>query len=410
MASNLKSDHPDAAWRLDLRRIGAISAGHFYSHLGILLLPPLFPILKDVFAVSYTELGLALACLNFATLILQAPCGALVDRFGAVTILLAGHLLMSLAMLAIGFTQSYAMLLVLMTLAGVGNAVYHPADYSILSATIAENRLGRAFSIHTAAGHFGFAAPPLIILYLANWLGWQGAMITAGLLGVAIGLIIWLNRAALGTAGTSKPAQPHTAKQQWQLVTSLPVLASFAFFTMIAVSQGGLTGYSVASIALIHEIDLTLAAWPLTAFLTLSAIGVLAGGLIADRTRRHGWICMGCYGLMTVLLIPLALAVLPFWLTLVIFAIAGFANGFLSPARDLLVRAVTPQGQAGIVFGFVTTGFNVGGLIAPVVFGAVMDWLAPRDLFLAVSIACLLTIATIYAGQRLQTRNTDRAP
>ena len=156
-------DAATATPRHDLRVVSLIGTAHFFSHFYILALPPLFPLLRDVYEVSYTALGLALAVLNGVTALTQAPVGFLVDRYGWRTALLV-LALFSLATGLIGLFPSYPMLLALMVLAGLGNSVFHPADYAILSSAVDQRRMGRAFSIHTFGGHAGFAlAPPMIV-------------------------------------------------------------------------------------------------------------------------------------------------------------------------------------------------------------------------------------------------------
>ena len=81
-------------------------------------------------------------------------------------------------------------------------------------------------------------------------------------------------------------------------------------------------------------------------------------------------------------------------------SLAGFFSGVIMPSRDMIVRAVTPPGSFGTVFGFVSTGFSLGGIVAPLVFGPVMDHGAPRLVFLGVAALCLVSMATVVSRGR----------
>ena len=174
-------------WTLSL-----ISLGHFFSHYYGLVLPPLFPFLKAEFGVSYIELGLAMTAYMLLGGIMQSPVGFLVDRIGPRSVLLAGLALNVFAVLFMGFVGSYWMLLFLAVLAGLGNSVFHPADYAILNGTIRESKLGRAFAIHTFSGFLGGACAPVTVLVLAQWTDWRTAVIATGVAGlIALAIMYW---------------------------------------------------------------------------------------------------------------------------------------------------------------------------------------------------------------------------
>jgi MFS family permease len=396
-------DGTTATPRHDRRVISLIGTAHFFSHFYIIILPPLFPLLRDVYEVSYTALGLALAVLNGVTGLTQAPVGFLVDRFGPRTLLVAGLALFSLATGLIGLFPSYPMLLALMVLAGLGNSVFHPADYAILSSAVDQERMGRAFSIHTFGGHAGFALAPPTIVFLTGAFDWRIALALAAAPGLVVSLLLALSgdlrRTAAGPArvGAARPARGLAGVR---LLLSGPILMALLFFAMLAVSNGGYTSFSVAAIASLYQVPLAQANLPLTLYLACSAVGVLAGGWVADRTPQHHLVVGGSF-----LLVALASALIPKLLpplavTAGLFALAGFFSGLVAPSRDMMVRAVTPPGASGKVFGFVTTGFNVGGIAAPLLFGAVLDYGDPGMVFWTVSALSLLTLLVVYATAR----------
>jgi FSR family fosmidomycin resistance protein-like MFS transporter len=390
----------------DVRVTWLVSFGHFFAHLNVLVLPPLFPLLTEAYGVGYTSLGLALGVLNVTTLLTQAPIGVLVDRFGAARILIAGHMLFAFAVAMTGVWPSFAVLLVLMVLAGLGNAVYHPADYAILARAVPRERMGRAFGIHTFGGYLGFAAAPVATVGLAELLGWRWALVLIGLAGMLLGLVLVTNRELLGQPrGGTSTARSASGGAGLDLFTSPPILLSLAFFALLAMAQSGFSTFSVAALTRLQGFTLVEASAPLTGYLVGTTVGVLIGGWAADRTDRHGLVVALCFLVTALFAALLALVRFPLVETIVLFVLAGIAGGFVSPSRDMLVRRVTPPGASGRVFGFVTTGFNIGGFLAPPLFGLVVDLGRPELVFWLVAVLSLLTLLTVTA-----TANASRAP
>jgi MFS family permease len=170
----------------DLRLIGAVGAGHFASHFFQLALPPLFPLLREEFGVGYVSLGLVVSVFYGASSVGQAVSGFLVDRFGARPVLLAGTVALAGATGAAGFAGSLPVLIAIALVAGVGNSVFHPADYAIFNTAVDPKYLGRAYSVHGVAGALGYAASPAAVGGLAALFGWRGALVAVG-----AGGLIW---------------------------------------------------------------------------------------------------------------------------------------------------------------------------------------------------------------------------
>ncbi len=387
------------------RVVSAVSAAHFVSHYYILLLAPLLPFVRADYGVSYTEIGIALAAFNIVTAALQAPAGFLVDRLGARIPLIGALLIGGGAFVIAGLFHSFWLLVGMFALAGVGNAVYHPADYALLSHHVPSERIGQAFSVHTFAGMLGSAvAPPTLLLMQSVW-GWRGAFVGAGLIGFAVAALLVAMRE--GTEAAPAHAQPAPAGGEspagWRLLVSPAILLNLLFFVLLAVMSGGINNYSVAALGTLYATPVATANAALTGNLTLSALGVLAGGLLVGRTSRHGLVAalgLLAMALMLVLVAEFDLGSLPL---IAAMTAAGFFSGVIMPSRDMIVREVTPPGSFGKVFGFVTTGFNIGGIIAPLLFGAIMDHGSPRLVFLTVAACTLLAIMTVATRPRRRT-------
>jgi len=371
--------------RRNVQVLALIGSGHAVSHFYLLALPPLFPLLRDQLDVGYAALGLLVTLFNVATGAAQVPAGFLVDRFGARRLLLLGLAIMGAAMTTLGFAPSYGLMLVLVAVAGIGNSVFHPADYAILSASVDRAWLGRAFGIHTFTGNIGFMLAPGGMIALTALLGWRGALSVAGLLAFAVlGAMLACGHllrddVTRADAGQRRAAAPTSARS---LLLTAPILLLFSFYVLNAMFTSGVQSFSVTALNGLHGIDLAFANIILTAFLIAASAGVLLGGMVADHTDRYVVVTVGAFGTVAGLMLAVALLPLPAVVMLGVFALVGLLQGSVRSSRDMLVRKVTPAGATGRVFAFVMTGLNVGGAITPVLFGLLLDHGAPQFVFL----------------------------
>jgi MFS family permease len=405
-----RDTHTAGTAAAEIQTLAVVSGAHLVSHLHIMVIPVLMPLLKDRMNVGFFELGLALTVFNVVSGLTQAPMGFLVDRIGARKVLLAGLALGGLAFVSLGMFSFYAWLIVAALLAGLANCVYHPADYAILSDSVSESRIGRAFSVHTFAGFAGSALAPPLLLGLAAVGGLGSALTGAGIFAWIIAAIVFLTPAA--PSGRHAPSTAAVAaKVDTASVVTPTVLALTVFFTLLALAHSAMYSFSVVALIAGHDMSLEGANAALTAYLTCAAVGVLVGGQLADLTRRHGDVAAAGYGLAALIALAIVLFSLPVLVLVAAMGLVGFLAGIIQPSRDMLVRRAAPPGSAGRVFGIVSTGFNIGGIVGPLMFGWLMDNGAPRAVF-GVAVVFMIATALFAAieGRRRGAGLPDRTP
>ena len=387
-------DAPDA--KRETLVLGLVSFAHLVSHYYMLILPPLFPFLMLRLNTGYVELGFAMTLFGITSAVTQAPIGYAVDRYGARPLLIAGLILGGLAYGSFAFVPTYPWLLVVAVLAGLANSVYHPADYSILSHTMSPSRMGRAFSIHTFAGHIGFAVAPPILILTATKISLEAAFLVTGIIGLLTGVLLFAPRFPVGAPSKAKSGTPMPS-----VSLRNPVILNLTlFFLLLVMATNGVSSFSVAALTQGYGVDITLASTALTAFLTFSGFGVLAGGWLADQTKRHGDVAAIGFSLTALVILFIALAAPGPVMLVLAMSLAGFLSGLIAPSRDMMVREAAPKGAEGRVFGIVSTGFNVGVAAAPLLFGYVMDLGYPRWIFGGVVLFMLLAVAQSFVARQ----------
>ena len=293
-----------------LRTLAAISTAHWVSHFHLFVLPMLFPFLKQQLGVGYIELGFALTVFAVVSGLTQAPIGYLADHIGARKILLMGLTLGGFALIMLGLHLSYPWLIASAVLLGLANSVYHPADYAILSAHMDEARMGRAFSVHTFAGFLGGAVAPATVAALVATVGGHGALIVTGAVGPLVALLLVIVGIPDARAADR---DPDAARAPRQAIITPALIVLTIFFTLLSLSSAGIGNFGVVALMSGYGVSFSTANVALTAFLGASAVGVLAGGFLADHTQRHGQVAAACFAVNAAIVLLIAMVALPGW-------------------------------------------------------------------------------------------------
>jgi MFS family permease len=391
----------------DTRIIALIGTGHFLSHFYMLCLPPLFLVWREEFGASYAELGLAVALMSGTTALLQTPVGFAVDRYGARPFLVGGTLIMALSISAMAFAPGVWALWLLAILSGVGNSVIHPADYAILAGSIRQERMGRAFAMHTFTGNLGFALAPPIVALLMTVMGWREALLLVGLLGVPVVGAILLQSRVLKDQGKPKNAA-EAGQSGRELLLSRPMLLFFAFFLLSASAGSGIQAFVITVMGKLWATPIATASMVLTGYMVGATGGTLVGGWVVDRAKGGG--LMGFVTILTLiamgLFLVLGLVALPEVALPGVGLLAGLAMGASRTPRDVMLKDACPPGQIGKVFGFVSAGLPLGGAITPVPLGFLIDMGYP--ILVLPVVAALLGLSLLCAGgARASSRKTQ---
>ena len=374
---------PAPPLRQDATIIGLVGLAHAVSHFSQLLLAPLFPWLKAEFNVSYTELGALLTVFFVVSTAVQAASGFVVDRFGPRPVLLGGLGLLGLAALCYAGSTSYAMLAASAVLAGVGNGVFHPVDYTLLNQKVHASRLGHAYSAHGITGTLGWALAPALMVPVALAAGWRVAMLTAAAVAFGVlAVLLWQRHRlvldgvpaagpAMGAASAANPALP--AEGTFDFLRIPAVWMCFAFFFFYAMALSVVQSFAPAAARALHDVQPAWVAACLTIYMLGSASGMVVGGFLASDPSRCERIVATGMGLAACIALWMALGPVPGWAVPVLFGVMGAVTGSASPSRDMLVKRSTPANASGRVFGVVYSGLDTGQAVAPLIFGRLMD-------------------------------------
>lgn len=367
------STSPLPPLRQDAGVIGLVGLAHMVSHFSQLILPPLFPLLRESLQVSYAQLGLLMTVFFVVSCVVQAASGFLVDRHGPVPVLFGGLALIGTAAVGFSLSHHWWSLAVFAVVAGVGNGVFHPVDYTLLNRKVSPRRLGHAYSVHGVTGSLGWALAPALLVPIGVAVSWRAATLAAAAVAWGVLLVLWLNRRTLHLPKASPAAQAAADADGFGFLRIPAVWTCFAFFFFFAMALSVVQAYAPEAARQLHGVPLQLMAACVTVYMVCSAGGVMLGGfLISDPTRCEKIVAAG-FGVAASIALVLGLADIPGGWVPVLFGAMGFAGGIAGPSRDMLVKRSTPEGSSGRVYGVVYSGLDIGQAVAPLVFGPLLD-------------------------------------
>ena len=364
----------------------------------------MFPWLKSEFGFSYAELGLLMSIFFVVSCIVQAASGFLVDRVGARPVLFAGVGLLVLTALLYSQSNGYAMLVLAAVIAGCGNGIFHPVDYTLINHKISPPNLPYAYSLHGVIGYLGWAAAPAFMVIVANLTDWRTAFLSAAILEVIVLLILFWNKDYLyddvkerhaQSKATTEASNPGGVTASTFAFLKLPAVWlcwTFFFFSMAATS--GMQSFSPSALFKIYELPVATGSYFLTLMSLGSAGGVLLGGYIASRIKASEKVVSICLSIGMAMTLLMASGWLPMDFIAILFVLLGTGLGVAAPSRDLMIRSATPIGASGRVYGIVYSGIDLGAAIGPLIFGIFMDANLPKLLFIGVALFQLMIILT----------------
>ncbi len=393
----------------DASVIALVALAHGVSHFSQLLLPPLFPWLKDAFGVGYTQLGLLMTVFFVVSCVVQAASGFWVDKHGPRPVLFVGLGLLAVAALGMAASTHYFMLMAFVALAGVGNGVFHPVDYTLLNRKISTPRLGHAYSAHGISGSLGWALAPALMAGVAFAASWRWALVCAALVAAVVWCVLWWRRdlldlppvAPAAAARTPTPA-PAAVESGFGFLRLAAVWWCFGFFFFYAMSLGVVQAFAPSAAMNLHGMPLAWLALCVTAYMVASASGMVGGGFLASQPERSGRVVGIGFGCAALAALCVAVLPLPAWMVPVAFATMGLCAGLAGPSRDMLVKRATPVAASGRVYGVVYAGLDIGQAVAPLIFGVLMDQGRYQAVWLGLVAVQAVLIASAFQVQRVR--------
>ncbi len=388
---------PAPSFKHDATVISLVGFCHGTSHFFHFVLPTLFPWLMRDFGLTFTQVGATMTVFFVVSGVGQALAGFVVDRFGALRVLYGGVGLLAISALGIAGAQNFPMLLAAAAVAGLGNSVFHPADFTLLNRSVSTERLGHAFSVHGLSGSLGWAAAPVFVAGIAETLGWRAAATGASIVGFLALAFLFLNRRQLVEGALSGDARKPKGGT-FDFLRSSVVWMCFLFFLVAVMAFGALQNFAPPILERMYGVSLTFAASGLTAYLLGNAAGIATGGFFAKGQHQERVVAVAL-SFAALCAIALASGAVPAWSIVALMGLMGFGSGFTGPSRDILVRraATSMFGTSayGRVYGFVYSGIDTGLALAPLAFGPLMD--AARYSHVLWSVAILQSLAIVTA-------------
>ena len=398
----------------DAQTIGLVGLAHGISHFHHLLLPTLFPVFAHEFGLSFAELGLLMTVFFAVSGIGQTVSGFVVDRLGARPVLFAAMVCFVAAGVctaSAGLVGSpYAGLVLAAVLAGLGNAPFHPVDFTILNHRVSVPRLGHAFSVHGISGNLGWALAPVFLIGLQGLTGsWRVACLAATGMTLVVMAVLWWRRDALDDRAAAATHHTPTKHAHATPVLSLGGLLAmptvwlcFSFFFWSTAALSAVQSFASPALQQLYGLPAGLTAFVVTGFMLAGAAGMVLGGFLVARVQRLERTIGAAMAASAGVMVLTATGALPPLLAAAGVALAGFGTGLAGPSRDMLIKRATPAGATGRVYGLVYSGLDLGFAVSAPMFGHWMDHGQPAWIFGGAAGALVLAIlSATWVGSRV---------
>ena len=386
--------------RKDAEVIGLVSVAHGTSHFYHLILAPLFPWLKVEFGLSYAELGFLMTMFFIVSTIMQAAAGFWVDHSGPLKVLFFGVAMLAISAIVLSFSSGYWSLLLGACLAGLGNGVFHPADYTLINRRVSPERVAHAYSMHGVSGALGWAASPAVLVAVTTFAGWRQALLVAsGIAFVMLAVLYWRRQVLMGSQeqrDREEIARKNTSALSFDYLKLPMVWMCWGFFFLSALALSGVQSFAPTAMQLLYDLPIALTTTAYSSYMLASAGGMFIGGFVATRARFPERVIAIGFILGSSISVLIAMTVVSGSTMMSLFTVMGFCVGIAGPSRDLMIRSATPKEASGRVFGTVYSGLDSGLAIGPLMFGLLMDWKMVPGVFILIAVFLMMALLTAY--------------
>ncbi len=386
--------------RTDAEVIGLVSVAHGTSHFYHLILAPLFPWLKIEFGLSYAELGFLMTMFFVVSTIMQAAAGFWVDHSGPLKVLFFGVATLAISALVLSFSTGYWSLLFGACLAGLGNGVFHPADYTLINRRVSSKRLAHAYSMHGVSGALGWAVSPAVLVTVTTFAGWREALLVASAIAWTIlAIFYWRRHVLMGSQeerDLEESARKNSSAFSFDYLKLPMVWMCWGFFFLSALALSGIQSFAPTAMQLLYDLPIALTTAASSSYMLASAVGIFLGGFIATRARFPERVIAIAFTFGSLISMLIAMTIVSGSTMMSLFTVMGFCVGISGPSRDLMIRSATPKEASGRVFGTVYSGLDSGLAIGPLIFGLLMDWKMVPGVFILIAVFLMLTLLTAY--------------
>ena len=349
--------------------LGSISLSHFLNDTMQSLIPSVYPILKESYALDFAQIGLITLAFQFTASLLQPVVGHFTDREARPFSLAIGMGFTFFGLLLLSIAQHYAVILVAAALVGLGSAVFHPESARI-ARLASGGRYGFAQSVFQVGGSFGTSMGPLLAALIVVPFGQPSIAWFCSIAFVAI-VILW----RIGywykpqiTAKKMAPLAAHPdAPNSRRVMIALGVLVLLLFSKQLYVAS--LSSYYIFYLIDKFAVSTQAAQLYLFIFLASNAAGALFGGPLGDRFGRKYVIWFSILGALP---FTLALPYAGLYASAVLTVFIGFIISSATSSIIVFAQELMPHrfGMiSGVFFGF---AFGIGGLGAAVL-GKIAD-------------------------------------